>query len=564
MIGWWQGFPYWTTAAITGLGGILGVMLSVPLRRALVVDTDLPYPEGVAAAEVLRVGTGSRTGDAESRQGLGVLTVNGVASAAFFALSKTGLLVDSAAVYFRVGAGATGISADLSMALIGAGHLIGLSAGLAILSGVVVGSWILLPILTAHMALPGTAQHVASTVFRSDVRFFGAGVIGVAAVWTFAKILKPIVDGLRSAMRASAARNVSGHILPLTERDLPVGIVGGVVVAALVAIGLLSWQFIAHGALLDHAVALVAATLVFVVVAGIIIASICGYMAGLVGASSSPVSGVGILAVIAAGLMLLTIVGGNVLSGQFNALVAYALFATAIVFGIATISNDNLQDLKTGQLVGATPWRQQAALVFGVIFGSLVIPPVLGLLNTAYGFAGTAGAGSNALAAPQAALISALAQGVLGGHLNLQMLGLGAVVGVVAIAVDEGLGRAGRMRLPPLAMGLGLYLPMGLALALVIGAVIGHVYDRWAAHTANPAFAKRLGVLTATGLIVGESLFGVVYAGIVAVAGKSEPFAVVGEEFALPALIGGTVLFFGLLAVLYRRTRAEASRRPPG
>jgi uncharacterized oligopeptide transporter (OPT) family protein len=147
----------------------------------------------------------------------------------------------------------------------------------------------------------------------------------------------------------------------------------------------------------------------------------------------------------------------------------------------------------------------------------------------------------------------------LGGHLNLRMLGLGAMIGVVVIAVDEGLGRAGRMRLPPLAMGLGLYLPMGLALALVIGSVIGHFYDRWAGRTANPAFAQRLGVLMATGLIVGESLFGVVYAGIVAASGTSEPFALVGDNFATSALIAGTVVFFGLLAYLYRRTRAGAA-----
>ncbi len=511
MIGWWQGFPYWTTTAITGLGGILGVMFSVPLRRTLVVDTDLPYPEGVAAAEVLRVGTGSRTGDAESRKGLGVLMVNGFASAAFFALSKTGLVVEQAAAYFRVGAGATGISISLSMAMIGAGHLIGISAGLAILTGIVIGSWMLLPILTASMALPGTAQHVATAIFRSEVRFFGAGVIGVAALWTFAKILGPIVAGLRSAIQSSTARNHAGHVLPLAEA------------AALALIALLLWHFLAGGPLAGHAAALIAATLVYIVVAGIIIASICGYMAGLVGASTSPVSGVGILAVIAAGLMLLVIAGGARQTGQSEAMVAYALIATAIVFGIATISNDNLQDLKTGQLVGATPWRQQVALVFGVIFGALVVPPVLGLLNDAYGFAGTPGAGPNALAAPQAALISALAQGVLGGHLNLRMLGFGAVVGVIAIAIDVGLGRAHRMRLPPLAIGLGIYLPMGVSLALGVGAAIGHFYDGWTIRTANPAFAKRMGVLMATGLIVGESLFGVLYAGIVAGSGKNEP-----------------------------------------
>ena len=243
-------------------------------------------------------------------------------------------------------------------------------------------------------------------------------------------------------------------------------------------------------------------------------------------------------------------------------MVAYALFATSFVFGIATIANDNLQDLKTGQLVGATPWRQQTALVFGVIFGALIIPPVLGLLNTAYGFAGTPGAGPKALGAPQAALISALAQGVLGGGLNLRLLGLGAAVGAIAIAVDIGLGRAGRMRLPPLAIGLGVYLPMAVTLPLVIGTVLGHYYERWADRTPNPKRVRRMGVLTATGLIVGESLFGVLYAGIVAGSGKAEPFALVGDRFATAALIVGTIVFFATLSLLYRHTMAGATRRP--
>jgi putative OPT family oligopeptide transporter len=235
-------------------------------------------------------------------------------------------------------------------------------------------------------------------------------------------------------------------------------------------------------------------------------------------------------------------------------MVAYALFATGIVFGIATIANDNLQDLKTGQLVGATPWRQQVALVFGVIFGSLIIPPVLGLLNSAYGFSGTPGSGPNALAAPQAALISALAQGVLGGQLNLRMIGYGALAGALLIAVDGLLGRAGRTRLPPLAIGLGIYLPMSATLPVVIGSLAGYYYDRWAEGTAKPEYAKRMGVLMATGMIVGESLFGVLYAGIVVASGQNAPFALVGDGFATAALIGGAVIFFGVVGLLYRRT----------
>jgi putative OPT family oligopeptide transporter len=563
IVGWWHGFPYWITMAATGLGGILGVMFSVPLRRALVVNGDLPYPEGVAAAEVLQVGAHSRDGNEESRQGLAVITVNAIASAAFFALSQTRLVVDEAAVYFRVGASSTGVSSSLSMALFGVGHLVGISVGLAMFAGIVIAWGILVPILTAALPAVDSAQHVALGVFRTDIRFFGAGVIGVAAVWTFSRILGPIIAGLRAAMAASAARGVHGHQLPLVERDLPIKAVGIVVAATLVLIAVLLRQFIAGGPLAAHAPVLIAATLLFVLVGGLVIASITGYMAGLIGASNSPVSGVGILAVIGAALMLTAVIGHATDPGESSAMVAYALFATGIVFGIATISNDNLQDLKTGQLVGATPWRQQVALVFGVIFGAAIIPPVLGLLNTAYGFAGAPGSGPDALPAPQAALISALAQGMLGGHLTLTLIDYGALAGALLIAIDALLGRSGRMRLPPLAIGLGIYLPMGATLPVVIGSLAGYYYDRWADHAPEPKFARRMGVLMATGMIVGESLFGVLYAGIVVASGKSAPFALVGDGFATVALIGGAVIFFGLVGLLYRRTVTVVSRPTP-
>jgi putative OPT family oligopeptide transporter len=563
IVGWWHGFPYWITMAATGLGGILGVMFSVPLRRALVVNSDLPYPEGVAAAEVLLVGAHSRDGNEESRQGLAAITVNAVASAAFFALSQTRLVVDEASLYFRVGASSTGVSSSLSMALFGVGHLVGISVGMAMFAGIVIAWGILVPVLTAALPAVDSAQHVALGVFRTDIRFFGAGVIGVAAVWTFSRILGPIVAGLRAAMAASSARGVRGHQLPLVERDLPIKAVGIAVAASLALIAVLLSRFIAGGALAAHAAVLISVTLVFVLLAGLVIASITGYMAGLIGASNSPVSGVGILAVLGAALMLIAVIGHPADPGESSAMVAYAIFVTGIVFGVATISNDNLQDLKTGQLVGATPWRQQVALVFGVIFGAAIIPPVLGLLNTAYGFAGTPGSGPNALAAPQAALISALAQGMLGGHLNFKMLEYGGLSGALLIAIDALLGRAGRLRLPPLAIGLGIYLPMGATLPVVIGSLAGYYYERWSERAPEPKFARRMGVLMATGMIVGESLCGVLYAGIVVVSGKSTPFALVGDGFATAALIGGAVIFFGLVGLLYRRTQTVVSRPTP-
>ena len=561
MVGYWQGFPFLTTAAITATGGVLGVMFSVPLRRALVVDTPLPYPEGRAAAEVLKVGEESRNGGAESAKGLAVIVTNALASAGFAILTQTKLIAAEATTFFRVGAGATGISGGLSFALLGAGHLVGLSVGLAMLLGVTIGWWIVLPILTAAQPMVGPdAGDVATwagTVFRNDVRFFGAGVIGVAAIWTLVKIAGPVVGGLRASLAASRAAR-GGATLALEERDLPFGVVVAGSLAVLVPIALLLHSVVAGGPLAGNEMLLVAGSLLFVLVIGLVIAAVCGYMAGLIGASNSPVSGIGILSVLAAALMLVGVFGRDHDAGTTQALVAYALIVTGIVFGVATISNDNLQDLKTGQLVGATPWKQQVALVIGVCFGSIVVPPVMQLLYTSFGFAGMAGAGPNALAAPQAALISALAKGVLGGDLNWAMIGWGALAGVGLIVIDESLGRWGKLRLPPLGAGLGIYLPMSVTLPVIVGAVIGHWYDGWAERTRDPEGAKRLGVLTATGMIVGESLWGVLFAGIVYQTGSDAPLALVsGAE--TRALIAGTLLFAVVAWWLYRRTRRVAA-----
>lgn len=560
MIGWWTGFPYLLTAAICATGGILGVMFSVPLRRALVVDGNLPYPEGRAAAEVLKVGAESRAGAAESGKGLAIIVINAVVSAGFAAFAKTKLVVEEAAIFFRAGAGATGISGGLSFALFGAGHLVGISVGMAMFTGLVIGWWILLPILTAQTPMPGEVEAWAGTIFRNDVRFFGAGVIGVAAIWSLIRIAAPVTRGIRAAMAASGVSR-GGDALPIEERDIPFGIVVSCALATMIPIAILLWSTLTGGPLEGSAWLLVGGALLFVAVIGLVIAAVCGYMAGLIGASNSPVSGIGILSVLAASLLLVGLFGRGIDPASTDALIAYALIVTGVVFGVATISNDNLQDLKTGQLVGATPWKQQLALVFGVLFGSMIIPPVLNLLNETLGFAGAPNAGPNALAAPQAALISALAKGVLGGGVNWPMIQLGALVGVGVIIVDELLGKAGKLRLPPLAIGIGVYLPMAVTLPVVLGSVIGMVYDRWADRTADPEFARRMGVLTATGLIVGESLWGVSFALIVYATNSDAPMAIAPEGFGPVALIAGPVLVIALLAALYRYTRRQVMSR---
>lgn len=561
MVGWWTGFPFWLSTAVIALGGILGVMYSVPLRRALVTGSDLPYPEGVAAAEVLKVGTGEG-GAEENKRGLAMIVIASVVSAAYQFLTYMGFVAGEASRTFRAGDGATSVSALMSMALIGVGHLVGIAVGIAMFIGMLISWTILVPHFTAidptFAAAPDLAKFVGS-VFKAKVRFIGAGTIGVAAIWTLLKIIGPIVAGLRAALAASRARATDGNAsLDITERDLPIGIVGATILVSMIPIGLLLAAFAQTAPIAAAPGLTIAATVAYILVAGVVIAAVCGYMAGLIGASNSPISGVGILAVLGISLILVAIFGRSLGVDATKSLVAYALFVTAIVFGVATISNDNLQDLKTGQLVGATPWKQQVALILGVLFGAVVIPPILTVLNTAFGFVGAPGAGPNALAAPQAALISSIAQGVLGGNLDWNLVGLGAAIGAVVVVLDKLLKRGGKYSLPPLAVGMGIYLPMDITLLIPVGAFIGWFYNRWAERSPNPAFAERLGVLMATGLIVGESLFGVAFAGIVAATRSDSPLEVVKDwPMAVPL---GLILFAASIAYLYFKTRTDASK----
>ena len=560
MIGWWQGFPYWESVAVIVIGGILGVMYSVPLRRALVTGSDLPYPEGVAAAEVLKVGAGVG-GAEENARGLKAVVFGTLISSVYALLAKAKLVVEGWDKAFMIGKGGSFVSLTFSFALLGVGHLVGLAVGLAMLAGAVLSYLFILPQLTAGGVPVGEgAMDFIRGVFRSEVRLIGAGAIGVAAIYTLLKVIGPIISGISSALRANAARKSAGNMeaLELTERDLPIGVVGGSILLLMVPIMLLLAKLGAGGPVEGALGISLFASTIYILIAGIAIASVTGYMAGLIGASNSPVSGVGILSVLGISLILVGIFGRGLSPQDTKALVAFALFVTAIIFGIATIANDNLQDLKTGQLVGATPWRQQIALVLGVIFGGLVIPPILSMLNSTFGFQGAPGAGDNALGAPQAALISTIAQGVLGGDLNWNLIGLGALVGAAAIVIDELLRRSGKGSLPPLAVGMGMYLPLDSTGFVIVGAVLGHLYNRWAKRQRDPAFAERMGVLTATGLIVGDGLFNVFYAAIVGATDNPDVLAVFGTNtWSVPM---GLLLFGGLTVWAYARMRGDAAR----
>jgi len=564
IVGWWSGFPFWTTFWICASGGVLGVLFTIPLRRAMVTNSDLPYPEGVAAAEVLEVGHMIGADNAtETRVGLLAVIFGTLASALMALLEATRLMATELRSFFRIGPCATSFTMSFSLALLGAGYLVGLSVGVAILLGLAIAWLGAVPALSTVIPQHGApfADYVES-IWYNNVRFIGAGAMGVAALWTLTKLTAPVLRGIIATVSASRAAKTGTDLHDVDLSPVWIALLSALclaVIATLLKTFLGDTPFAAEtGRLLMTAVP-------FVVIGGFVVAAITGYMAGLIGASNSPISGVGILAVLICATLLISVLHPP--EGTRGALVAYALFTTAIVFAIATISNDNLQDLKTGQIIGATPRAQQIALIIGVIAGALVIPPVLNLLNQANGFAGgprLATAIAAPLSAPQANLISTLARGVIEQRLDWHMIGLGAAIGVATILLDEFLGMRKGLRLPPLAVGMGIYLPMAVTMPVVLGAVLGHIFDRWSAHPRpgrrgrTPEQTKRLAVLVASGMIVGESLFGVLLAGLIVASGKAAPLGIVSGNFGPAPAIGWMVFAMMILELsgwLVRRAR---------
>ncbi|MET0321084.1 MAG: oligopeptide transporter, OPT family [Duganella sp.] len=567
MVGWWAHVPFWPTFGACAIGGVLGVMYTVPLRRALVSQSTLPYPEGVAAAEVLKVGTATREGAEEGKAGLRAVLLGAIASALFAAGAAVKVMAAELSVYFRTGAGATGIGASGSLALIGAGHLMGITVGIAMLAGLLIAWGILVPWMTAltPAAAGMDAAGHALSIWSKEVRMMGAGVIGVAAIITLAGLAKPILGGLQSAMETARRAKLAGAVIDRTEQDMPIFIVGLVTLLAMVPAGWLLASFLQGGPLADLAFPLVAVGVGYILVAGVFAAAVCGYMAGLIGSSNSPVSGLAILTILGAAASV-GMVGRSVMGPEVaHALIAYSLFVTTVVLAVAVIGNDNLQDLKTGQLVNATPWKQQVALLIGVFAGSCVVPPVLELLNHANGFVGAPNLDSisdQPLAAPQALLISTLAKGVIGGNLQWDLLGYGALIGLGLVFINFALKKSSndKYSLPPLGVGLAIYLPSAVITPVVLGAVTGYLFERSVGNSPAGETAKRLAVLIMSGFIVGESLFNVALAGLIVVSGDGEPLAIATSLTEAHTMLISLVVGIFVVAGLYRWARKRAQQ----
>ena len=559
LIGHWHGFPFWETSLVCLIGGWLGVAFSIPLRRALISGSELPYPEGVAAAEVLRAG------HAENGEGrLATLLVAGAGSGLVaFATSGLRVLADGVLTAFSLGGAVFSIGSGFSLALIGVGYLVGIGACLALLTGVVIAWGVMVPALTALAPPAGLSPgEAAQALWAGQVRLVGAGIIAVGGLWTVAALIRPILASVRTAL-ASAARPAKD--LPRQERDLPMPWVGLAALALTVPLAALFAHFAAEAGISGPLlIAVVAAAVLFCVVFGAAMAAACGYLAGLLGSSSSPISGIGILTAMVGALLLPLLLGHAAGQEAQRVTVAIVLLTGSVIVTAASIANDNLQDLKTGQIVDATPWRQQVVLIVGVAVGSLVIVPLLSLLYNAYGFVGAMPRSGmdpgTALTVPQASLVTQIARGIVEETLPWTMMLIGVGLGIVMVGLEIVFKRRG-VSFPALTVGIGMYLPLSVEMTIGLGGILGFLCER-ALRRRDPGTveaSRRRGVLIASGLLVGESFVGVGLAAVDAASGRSSTLSLVGPDFANAAIWLGLAVFATALALFARAIARVAS-----
>ncbi|MWP48269.1 MULTISPECIES: OPT family oligopeptide transporter [unclassified Gilliamella] len=560
MIGYWQGFPFWLTFAVCAGGGMLGVLFSIPLRHVMVVKSDLPYPEGVAAAEILKAG--SKTDNNEANDGLKDILFGGtIASVVSLFTNGFRVLSDSAAYWFSAGKSIFQLPMGFSLALLSAGYLVGIMSGIAILIGTIIGWGFGIPILSLITDYDSSEPlaKVAMSFWAKDIRFIGAGTIAIAAIWTLLTLVKPMIEGLKLSFK-SMRSDVSANDIAPTERDLSPKAIFLIMAGMLVILLVTFYSFIADSGLsAGVAWSLVLCATLFAFIMGFLVAAACGYMAGLVGSSASPISGIAIVAVIVISLVLLGLGEANGMLASIegsNFATALALFTTSAVLSIACISNDNLQDLKTGYLVHATPWKQQVALLIGCVVGAIVIAPILEILYNAYGFTGALPRADmdpkQVLAAPQATLMTTIAKGIFSHQLDWTMILIGLALGTIVIIIDLILAQnKSKFRIPALAIGLGIYLPPSITTPIIIGTFLSWIIKRYSykkaqAQNLDPEaqFKKvdRKAALIASGLIVGESLVGVLLAVVIVISitsgGNDAPLAISADLGVLPEFLG--------------------------
>lgn len=560
IMGYWPDFKYWWVLGIAGMGGLLGVLFSVPLRRSMIVEDPLPFPEGKAAAEVLKAGENPGPG----------LKILGL-SAAIGGLVKLGaasglkVIPDTWAQAAYIGSSKMVgyVGTNLSPALLGVGYIVGLNVGIVVLSGSILSWHLAIPLYQqffmgsdpalAQSLVNAPAAEAAFGIWAAKVRYLGVGAMLIGGVWTLFSLRKSLLSGVKSGF-AAARKSTGGAAVAETDRDLPMKwMLVALLLCTLPLLGL-------YQAIVGQWHVSVPMTLIMIV-AGFLFVSVSGYLAGLIGSSNNPVSGITISTILFASAVLVVLLGRDSPIGAVA-----AIMIGAVVCCAAAVGGDNLQDLKAGYLVGATPWKQQLMLAIGAFSCALIMAPVLNLLAQAYGIGAATPQHPNALAAPQATLMASVAKGLFGGELPWTMIGIGAGVGAAIIALDEWLKKTGkRFRVPVLAAAIGIYLPLELMVPIFLGGLLTHLVERFHKIRADDEEGRdrvhRPGTLFAAGLITGEALMGIAIAVPIVASGRADVLAL-PDAFHLNQWYGLALLaFVGWL--LYRTGRkGEAAAAP--
>ena len=546
ILGFWKDFQYWWVFTIAGLGGILGVLFSVPLRRSMIVEEPLAFPEGKAAAEVLKAGE-------NPGPGVKILAAAAACGALLKLAAESGLrfIPDNAAGATFVGKYLAYMGTNLSPALLGVGYIIGLNIGIVVVSGSILSYNIAIPLyhaffldhdpaLAAQLA-GASAADAAALIRAAQVRFLGVGAMLIGGIWTLFSLRKSLLSGVKSGI--AAARKGTGAAIAETDKDIPMKwMLIGVVVFVLPLLAL--YQAIVQQWLVSIPMA------VIMIVAGFLFVSVSAYLAGLVGSSNNPVSGITIATILFASVVLMLLMGRNAPLGPVA-----AIMIGAVVCCAAAVGGDNLQDLKAGYIVGATPWKQQLMLAIGAVSCALVMAPVLNLLAAAYGIGVPTPEHPNPLAAPQAVLMASVAKGMFGGKLPWDMIVIGMAIGAAIIALDETLkARGAKFRVPVLAAAIGIYLPLELMVPIFLGGLLSHIVEkRLGVVNAGTDVKERIhrkGVLFSAGLITGEALMGIFIAIPIVMSGKA-------DVLALPTTLQfgpwvGLALVTGIAVYLFR------------
>ncbi|NIW23665.1 MAG: oligopeptide transporter, OPT family [Gammaproteobacteria bacterium] len=542
ILGYWNVFDYMWVTVIAGLGGLLGVMFTIPLRRSLIVEEQLRYPEGTATAEVLKVG-------AAPGQGAKVLALAGALGAAT-KLIETGLRLWAGTAQAATYVGSSTIAyvgMNLSPALVSVGYIVGLNIAVLVFLGGAISWYAAIPIystwlldgnpgLSAQFESGMGAGDLAYAIWTSQIRYLGVGAMLVGGVWALISMRGSLVSGVISGLKAES--RVTSATYDHTQHDTPMRLVFIGIAIFIVPIFVVYQTIVAN-------VGIALAMTIVMVIAGFLFSSVAAYMAGLVGSSNNPISGITIATILFTSLLLLWLMGGGAVNGP-----AAAIMVGAVVCCAAAIAGDNLQDLKAGYIVGATPWKQQVMQGVGVVSAVLVMAPILNLLLQAYGIGVPTAEQPDALLAPQATLMASVAEGVFGAGLPWGMIVAGAGIGAGIIALDEYLKATNASwRAPVLAVAVGIYLPLELSTAILLGGLIAYAANRRAeAGDGDSALAKRNGMLFASGLITGEALIGIAMAVPIVLTGNPDVIAIDGN---IPSFVGLLVIA-GLAGWLYR------------